>query len=142
MLKEKIFADLKKAMKEKNTLHKGVLTLIKAGLDSAEKEKGAALSKEEELSVIQREMKQTKQALEGAEKAGRVDLIEQEQKKLELIESYLPAQLSRDKAKELLVAADIKKGMKMSEAMKIAKPILNGQIENKVIAEIVKELIS
>lgn len=142
MLKEQIFADLKTAMKEKNTLNRGVLTLIKAGLDSLEKEKGAALTQTEELSVLQRELKQTKQALEGAEKAGRADLIEKEQAKIRLIEGYLPAQLSEEEATTKLVEAGVTKGMKMGDAMKIAKATLNGQIDNKIISQIVKALIS
>lgn len=44
MLKTTVFEHLKNAMREKDVLSKGVLTLLKAGLDSAEKEKGAALS--------------------------------------------------------------------------------------------------
>ena len=63
-------------------LAKGVLTLLKSALDSAEKEKGAALSTEEEAAVVNREIKQTNQALEGAQKAQRVALIEQEEAKL------------------------------------------------------------
>lgn len=66
MLKKTVFEQLKQAMKEKDVVAKGVLTLLKSALDQAEKEKGSELSFEEEVAVINRELKQTQQALEGA----------------------------------------------------------------------------
>ena len=89
MLKTTVFEQLKNAMREKDVLAKGVLTLLKAALDSAEKEKGAALSTEEEVAIVNREIKQTNQALEGAQKAQREDLIEQEEAKLVLLKKLL-----------------------------------------------------
>ena len=62
MLKTIVFDQLKKAMKEKDTLTKGVLTIVKSNLDIAEKEKGSQLTHEEEMAIINREIKQTKQA--------------------------------------------------------------------------------
>ncbi len=90
MLKTVVFEQLKTAMREKDVLAKGVLTLVKAALDSAEKEKGAALSTEEEVAIVNREIKQTNQALEGAQEAKREDLIEKEKAKLVLLKSFLP----------------------------------------------------
>ena len=52
MLKTVVFDQLKQAMKNKDALAKGVLTLVKSALDSAEKEKGAALSEQEEMLLL------------------------------------------------------------------------------------------
>lgn len=142
MLKDQVFAQLKVAMKEKDALSKGVLQLVKAALDAAEKEKGAALTEAEEIAVINREVKQTNQALEGAESAGRADLIEKEQAKLTLLKGFLPKQLSEDEIAEALKAAGITAGMNMGDAMKIAKPLLTGKAEGAVISKVVKSLIS
>ena len=57
MLKDIVFDQLKQAMKNKDVLAKGVLQLVKAALDNAEKEKGTALTEQEEIAVINREMK-------------------------------------------------------------------------------------
>ncbi len=141
MLKTIVFDQLKKAMKEKDTLSKGVLTIVKSNLDIAEKEKGSELSHEEEIAIINREIKQTNQALEGAEKANRSDLIEQEQAKLVLLKSFLPEQLSEEKVVELLKEAGITSGMNMGDAMKIAKPLLTGKADGALIAKAVKSLI-
>ncbi len=142
MLKDQVFAQLKVAMKEKDVLSKGVLQLVKAALDAAEKEKGAALTEAEEIAVINREVKQTNQALEGAESAGRADLIEKEQAKLTLLKGFLPKQLSEEEIAEALKAAGITAGMNMGDAMKIAKPLLTGKAEGAVISKVVKSLIS
>lgn len=142
LLKTEVFEQLKKAMKEKDILAKGVLTLLKSALDLAEKEKGAALTAEEEIAIVNREVKQTNQALEGAQKAERADLIEKEEAKLVLLKSFLPKQLSEQEIAEKLVAAGVEKGMNMGEAMKIAKPLLSGQAEGAVISKVVKSIIA
>lgn len=142
LLKTEVFEQLKTAMREKDTLAKGVLSLLKSALDSAEKEKGEALTADEEIAIINREVKQTNQALEGAQTAGRVDLIEKEEAKLTLLRSFLPKQLSEEEIAEKLVAAGVGKGMNMGEAMKIAKPLLTGQAEGAVISKVVKNIIA
>lgn len=142
LLKTEVFEQLKTAMREKDTLAKGVLSLLKSALDSAEKEKGEPLTAEEEMAIINREVKQTNQALEGAQTAGRADLIEKEEAKLTLLKSFLPKQLSEEEIAEKLVAAGVGKGMNMGEAMKIAKPLLTGQAEGAVISKVVKSIIA
>ncbi len=142
MLKTEVFEQLKTAMKEKDILAKGVLSLLKSALDLAEKEKGEALTAEEEMAIVNREVKQTNQALEGAQKAERADLIEKEEVKLVLLKSFLPKQLSEEEIAKKLVAAGVEKGMNMGEAMKIAKPLLSGQAEGAVISKVVKSIIA
>jgi uncharacterized protein len=142
MLKEQVFTQLKVAMKEKDTLSKGVLTLLKSALDAAEKEKGTALTEAEEIAIVNREVKQTNQALEGAQTAGREDLIEKEEAKLSLLKSFLPKQLSEEEIMKELQAAGIGAGMNMGDAMKIAKPLLAGKAEGAAISKAVKTLIS
>ena len=142
LLKTEVFEQLKTAMKEKDILAKGVLSLLKSALDLAEKEKGEALTADEEMAIVNREVKQTNQALEGAQKAERADLIEKEEAKLVLLKSFLPTQLSEEEIAEKLVAAGVEKGMNMGEAMKIAKPLLSGQAEDAVISKVVKNIIA
>lgn len=141
MLKTTVFEQLKRAMKEKDTLSKGVLTLLKSSLDLTEKEKGSALTEEEEVAIVNREIKQTNQALEGAEKAQREDLIAQEKAKLVLLKSFLPKQLSEEEVVALLTEAGVVKGMNMGDAMKIAKPLLAGKTDGATMSKAVKSLI-
>ncbi|MFJ8065023.1 GatB/YqeY domain-containing protein [Psychrobacillus sp. NPDC096426] len=141
MIKTTVFEQLKRAMKEKDVLAKGVLTLLKSALDSAEKEKGSSLSPEEEIAIVNREVKQTNQALEGAQNANREDLIEKEEAKLVLLKSFLPKQLSEEEITSILTEAGIVKGMNMGDAMKIAKPLLTGKADGSTMSKVVKNLI-
>lgn len=142
MLKEIIMKDLIQAMKDKNKLKKGLLQLVKAGLERAEKEKKAELTPAEELQIIQREVKQTKDSLAEAKKFGREDLVAEAKEKIEILSGYLPKQLDENQVKEQLMAIGVVPGMKMGEAMKLAMPVLAGKTENALISKVVKQLIA
>ena len=142
MLKDIVFNQLKQAMKNKDVLAKGVLQLVKAALENAEKAKGGPLSEQEEIAVINREMKQTTQALDGAKAAGREDLIEKEMAKLNLLKTFLPAQLSEEEITTKLKEAGISSDTTMGEAMKIAKSLLDGQADGATLSKVVKQLIT
>ena len=142
MLKDIVFDQLKQAMKNKDVLAKGVLQLVKAALENAEKAKGAPLSEQEEIAVINREIKQTTQALDGAKAAGREDLIEKEMAKLNLLKTFLPEQLSEEQIATKLTEAGITSDTSMGEAMKIAKSLLDGQADGATLSKVVKQLIT
>lgn len=142
MLKEQIMKDLIQAMKEKNKVKKGLLQLVKAGLEKAEKEKGTELTQAEEIQVIQREVKQTKDSLAEAEKYGRDDLVAEAKEKIEILSSYLPQQLNEEQVKEELLKVGVQPGMAMGEAMKLAMQELTGKAENSLISKVVKSIIS
>lgn len=141
-LQQRIMEDLKGAMRNKNTLKKGVLTLLKAGLTSAEKEKRSALEKVEELAIVQRELKQTKQSLAEAEKANRPDIVEQEKAKIAIIEAYLPKQLTKEEIEKELDALGVQKGMTMGEAMKVASTALAGKVDNALLSKTIRERLA
>lgn len=142
MIKDAVFEQLKQAMRDKDSLKKGVLQLVKAAIDLQAKEQGAPVSEQDEISIIQREVKQTEQALEGAEQSGRDDLIADEKRKLEILTAFLPKQLSEEEVVAVLTEAGVTTGMNMGEAMKIAKPALAGKTDGKTMAKVVKALIS
>lgn len=142
MLKETIQKDLVQAMRDKDKLKKGVLTLIKSGLTNAEKEKRAELNDAEELAVIQKELKQTRQALTEAQKVGREDNAELEKQKIAIIEAYLPTMLTEDEIRQLLAENGIVSGTNMGQAMKTIKPLVAGKADNALVARVVKETIA
>lgn len=141
-MKDIVMKDLIQAMRDKDTRKKGVLQLVKAGLDNAEKVKKSALDEKEEVQIVQREIKQTKDFLVEAVKLDRKDSIEDANLKLEILYAYLPKQLTEDQVIAELTKLGIEKGMNMGEAMKIAVPALSGKTENALISKSVKSLIS
>lgn len=141
-MKDVVMKDLIQAMRDKDARKKGVLQLVKAGLDNAEKVKKSALDEKEEVQIVQREIKQTKDFLVEAVKLDRKDSIEDANLKLEILYAYLPKQLTEDQVIAELTKLGIEKGMNMGEAMKIAVPALSGKTENALISKSVKSLIS
>lgn len=141
MLKQTIQTELISAMRNKEKMKKGVLTLIKAGITNAEKEKGTELTEVEVLAVVQKELKQTRQSLSEAKKANRQDIVELEKEKVALIESYLPKMLTEVEIRTILQENGVTSGMNMGEAMKIVKPLVAGKADNALVARIVKETI-
>lgn len=140
-LKERLLADMKAAMKEKDQVKKGVVNLLRAGLQNQEIEQKRELTEEEELKIVQRELKQTKQSLEEAQKAGRDDIVEAEQAKIVIIETYLPKQLTADELKDLIQSLGITKDMPMGQAVGLMMKEVGGRAEGKTISSIVKEYL-
>ena len=142
MLKEKLKAEFKSAMRNKEVLKKGILTMIISNITTAEKEKGTELTEIEVLAIVQRELKQTKQALVEAEKAERQDNIDYGKEKVAIIESYLPQMMNADEIRALLVENGIGSGTNMGEAMKVIKPLVAGKADNALVSKTVKEVIA
>lgn len=138
--------DNMQAMKDKDTLKKGVCSLLISAIALAEKEGGKTLSKEEELTYVQRELKQTKETLEETP-SDRIDLIEETKKKIALLEAYLPAQMSEEEIKKAIEEMMSEKGLEatkksqgiiMKEMMAKFKGSTDGKTVNKVLATILK----
>ena len=134
------------AMKDHDTLKKGVYSLLISAIALAEKESGKALSKEEELTYVQRELKQTKDSLSQTP-ADRTEIIEETKKKIALIESYLPKQMGEEEIKAAVEAIMQEKGLApekksqgpiMKEIMAKYKGQIDGKMVNQVLSGILK----
>lgn len=141
-LEKLVFDDLKQAMRDKDVLTKGVLTILKANLDSATKEKKRTLTLEEAMNVVRKELKQIGQSYDAAVKANRDDIIANESMKRSILERYLPEQLDDDAIKTILINAGITSGMNMGDAMTAAKTAINGRAENGKVSMIVRQIIA
>lgn len=138
--------DNMQAMKDHDTVKKAVLGMVISGIALGEKEKGEELSKADELTYVQRELKQTKDALAQTPE-NRTDLIEETKKKIEILESYLPKQLSADEIKEAVEKIISEKGLDtsrksqgpiMKEIMSQYKGQVDGKLVNQVLGTILK----
>jgi len=141
-LTDTLMADMKTAMKEKDTVRKGVINLIRAGIKNQELDLKRELTGEEEIQIVQRELKQTKQSLEEAEKANREDIVAAEKEKIAIIEQYLPKQLSKEELLELIQSLGIEKGTPMGQAIGQVMKEVAGRAEGKVVSETVREYLN
>ena len=100
MLKEKLMEDLKESMKNKDTVRKNTVQMVRASILQIEKDKGIEVEDSKIIDIIAKEVKTKKDALKDFEKAERQDLIDLTNREIEVLQEYLPKQLSRDEVKE------------------------------------------
>ncbi|MGN0162787.1 MAG: GatB/YqeY domain-containing protein [Candidatus Ornithomonoglobus sp.] len=145
-IKEKLKEDLKTAMKEKDTVRKNVVQLIKAGVLQVEKDKKVTLDDEGVTDVIAKQLKQRRDSLPDYEKSGREELIAQLKREMELLMEYLPAQLSHDELVEIVSKAVKDTGAStvkdMGKIMAAVMPQTKGRADGKEINKIARELLS
>ena len=145
-LKERLFDDLKTAMKEKDAIKKEVIQMVRAGVLQVEKDnKIESLDDSGVLTVISKEIKKLKDVLPDFEKAGRQDLIDEVNKKVEVLDAYLPEQMSEDELNEVISAVIIEVGavsMKdMGKVMGAVKGKTAGRADNKTVSDLVKKAL-
>ncbi len=145
MLKEKLMEDLKNSMKNKDEIRKNTVQMIRAAILQIEKDKGIQVEDDKILEIIAKEVKSKKDALKDFEKANREDLISQTNAEIEILQEYLPQQLSREKIKVELEKIISKLGattMKdMGAIMKEAKAQMGASADGKTINEVAKEIM-
>ena len=145
MLKEKLMEDLKDSMKNKNEIRKNTVQMVRAAILQIEKDKGIQVEDDKILEIIAKEVKTKKDALKDFEKAQRQDLIDQTNKEIEILQEYLPKQLTKKGIKEKLekIISDLgATSMKdMGAIMKEAKSQMGASADGKTINEVAKEIM-
>ena len=145
MLKEKLMEDLKDSMKNKNEIRKNTVQMVRAAILQIEKDKGIQVEDDKILEIIAKEVKTKKDALKDFEKAQRQDLIDQTNKEIEILQEYLPKQLTKEEIKEKLekIISDLgATSMKdMGAIMKEAKSQMGASADGKTINEVAKEIM-
>jgi uncharacterized protein YqeY len=144
--KERLQEDLKAAMKSGNTQRKDALRFITAAIKQVEIDTRAQLTEEQTYGVLMTEAKKRRDSIAEARNAGRNDLADKEQMELELIESYLPQQLSReelqDEARKAIAESGAKTAKDMGNVMKVLMPRVKGRADGKLVNEVVKSLLN
>ncbi|MGL1885352.1 MAG: GatB/YqeY domain-containing protein [Reichenbachiella sp.] len=147
-LKEQINADIKAAMLAKQKDRLTALRGIKSMILLAETEKGAVeeISEDVELKLLMKAAKQRKDSADLFREQGRADLADQEQGELEVINEYLPQQLSEDELKvelkKIIVQVGAAGPQDMGKVMGAASKAFGGKADGKTISTVVKSLLS
>lgn len=150
MLKEKLAEDLKSAMRAKDAVRLRTIRALRAALMEKEIEQReggtATLSEKEELAVLQKQAKQRRDAMEQYDEAGRDDLREKEEEELEIIDEYLPRQLSEDEVREIVrdivASTGAESKADMGKVMGAAMGKLRGRADGRVVQQVAVELLS
>lgn len=149
MLKDQLREDLKKAMYAKDEVAVSTLRMLISAIGYYEIQKGGAgyVATDEDVdSVIQREVKQRRDAIEQFMSAGREDLVGKETKEMAILETYLPEQMSEDEIRKYVDEAISKTGASnsqdMGKVMGALMPIVKGKADGTLVSKIVKEKLT
>jgi len=147
-LEQKIMGDLKIAMLAKDEKALRSLRAIKAAILLAKTSEGAGgeLKEEDEIKLLQKLVKQRKDSLEIFQQQSRTDLAQKEQEEIEIIEKFLPKQISADELRSevALIISEVgaSSPADMGKVMGAATKKLAGKADGKTISALVKELLS
>ena len=147
-LKLQIDQDIKKAMLAKNKEELEALRSIKSLILLAETEKGGSgeVAAEAEMKLLIKAAKQRKESADIFTQQNRPDLAEKELNQLDVINRYLPKQLSEEEItlelKKIIESVGAKSPAEMGKVMGIATKQLAGKADGKMISELVKKLLS
>lgn len=147
-LEQKITAELKTAMLAKDEKALRSLRAIKAAILLAKTSEGAGgeIKEEDEIKMLQKLVKQRKDSLEIYEQQKREDLAQKEREEIEVIEKFLPKQLSADELKVILQKIVAETGASspadIGKVMGAATKQLAGKADGKMIASLAKELLA
>lgn len=147
-LKEQLMADYKTAMKEHDVTTKETVNLVRAAIKQHEVDQKVALEDDADIvPIIKKQLKMRRDALADFEKAGRTDLLDGYKKEIEVLERYLPEEMSEE---EILAAVEkiadetgIERSMKsMGVMMKTTMAKLHGKADGSLVSKMVKEYLS
>lgn len=145
-LKERLQEDWKTALKARDSFKAGVISMAKAAILHAEKADGSTLDDEAIITIVSREVKQRREAILEFEKGNRQDLVDQNNKEIEILLQYLPQQLTSQEVAEIIKSAVKETGAsspkEMGMIMKLVTPKVKGRADGKLVSELVKQILS
>ena len=137
-LNDKVKKDMFEAMKNKDTLKKGVLQLLKARFDKIVKE-ATYYGEEDFVMALQTEIKQTRASLSEALKFERKDIADMELKKIKILEEYLPEMLTKDEIVDMLNKGGFNKDEITGRLIGLVMKDHRGRAEITTVLEAIEE---
>ena len=145
-LSERINNDLKEAMKSKDSFRLSVIRMVKGAMQLAKPNPREELTDDDVITVISKQIKMRNDSIKEFEAAGRSDLVEQNKKEIEILNTYMPKQLSEEELTEIIdkVFEEVKPTSQkdMGLIMKEVTPLLKGKADMKEVSNIIKEKLA
>ncbi|NLY78076.1 MAG: GatB/YqeY domain-containing protein [Tissierellia bacterium] len=144
-LKEKLLEDLKASMKNKDSVRKNTITMIRAAIKQKEVDQRIEVEDDDILDIISKQLKEKKNAIEDFKKGNRQDLVELTEKEMEILLEYLPKQLTDEEIEELVketIDEVNAKSMKdIGLVMKSVMPKVKGRADGNRVNAFVRKLL-
>lgn len=145
-LKDDITADMKAAMKAKEALRLGSIRLLHAGIQRKEIDERITLDDAQVIAIVEKLIKQSKDAIAQFQQAGRQDLVDRESADITVWQQYMPERLGEAEIDKLVAAAVSEAGAAsikdMGKVMALLKPKLQGQADMGQVSAKVKAALS
>ena len=148
-LQQRIDADLKDAMRAKDTLKLAVLRMLKAAMKNAAIEKSGAdaeLTDADATQVIRKQVKQRQDSIESFEKGGRPELAAKEKQEISILQSYLPQQMNAEELKQavrdMILELNAASKAQMGAVMKALQAKIGDRIDGKTLSQEVQRQLS
>ena len=145
-MRERILEDLKNAMKAQDKKTLSVIRMVKGAMQMEELNKKAELTDDEVIAVIAKQIKTRKESIAEFEKAGRTDLVEQTQKEIEILNKYMPEQLSEEEVLKVIDEAfntvNPQTQSDMGKLMGFVTPKLKGKADMGMVSSTIKEKLN
>lgn len=145
-IKTQLNEAMKQAMKANNEVTKRTTRMTLAAIKQAEVDRQTTLDDAAVISLLQKEIKNRREALEEAKKANRPDLIADNEAEIKVLEAFLPKAMSADKLRALAQAVVAETGAAspadMGKVMKVLMPKVAGRAAGDQVSAIVKELLT
>jgi len=145
-LKDRLNDDLKNAMRSGDAARRDTLRHLLAAVKQVEVDTRKELSDADVEQVLTREAKRRRESIESFQKGGRADLVSKEQGELQLIESYLPQQMSRPEiealARQAIAETGAQSPAQVGAVMQRLMPQVKGKADGKLVNQGVRELLA
>ena len=145
-LEERLVDEMKQAMKSSDKLRLSTIRMVRSAVKNREIEQRKKLDDDDVLRVLQGMMRRGEESIQQFQAGGRMDLVEKEQKEIEILKSFFPPSLSReeilafiDQSIEETQASSLKD---LGKVMKSLMPKLGGNVDGRMINQLVKERLS
>lgn len=144
-IKTQLNDSLKDAMKSGDEVRKRTVRMVMAAVKQAEVDKRTELDDTAVMNLIQKEIKNRREALEEARKANRADLVEANEAEIDVLQAFLPKAMPAEELRALVQAAIAETGAAsladMGKVMKTVMPRVAGRAPNDMVSATVRELL-
>ncbi len=146
-LKEQLMADFKEAMKAKDEVRKNTISFARAAVKQYEVDNREELDDEGIIKILTKQVKMRKDALADFEKAGRTDLADGYKAEIEILEKYLPEQMSKDEILKIVQATKEELGLEgtkkeMGKFMGAVMKKVSGRADGNAVREVIQGFLN
>ena len=144
MLLEKLNDAVKEAMKNKDVVTRDTLRGVVADIKLTAKETKHDLEEAEEMAILNKHVKQVKESIDAYSNGNRMDLVQEEQAKLNVLTAFLPQQMSEEEVRALVEKTITDQGLETSNKgllMKHLMPLFKGKADGKMVNEVIASFV-